>query len=129
MQEQSFVSIGHKGALGNVMLSPAVIEVIAGIAASEVKGVIAMRGGFATGVAEKLGKKAHGKGIKVELTEQGVAIDVFITVSADCRMPEVAKDIQQHIRQALQTMTALATKEINVHIVGIQLDQKADTVE
>jgi len=129
LQEHSFVSIGHKGELGNVMVSPAVIEVIAGIAASEEKGVISMRGGFATGVAEKLGKKAHGKGIKVELTEQGVAIDVFVTVSADCRMPEVAKNVQQNIRQALQTMTALATKEINVHIVGIQLEQKADTVE
>ncbi|MFP7493677.1 Asp23/Gls24 family envelope stress response protein [Terribacillus saccharophilus] len=111
------------------MLAPAVIEVIAGIAASEVKGVMAMRGGFAVGVAERLGKKAHGKGIKVELTEEGVAIDVFVTVNADSRLPDVAKNIQQHIRQALQTMTALATKEINVHIVGIQLDQKADTVE
>jgi uncharacterized alkaline shock family protein YloU len=129
LQEHSFVSIGHKGQLGNVMLSPAVVEVIASIAASEVKGVSSMRGGFATGVAEKFGRKTHGKGIKVELTEQGVLIDVYVAVSADSKMPEVAKKIQQHIRQALETMTSLATKEINVHIVGIQLEQKADTVE
>ena len=56
-------SNGH----GKVEIAPEVIEVIAGIAASEVEGVAQMRGNFATGVVERLGKKNHGKGVKVEL--------------------------------------------------------------
>ena len=43
--------------LGKVEIAPEVIEVIAGIAASEVEGVSQMRGNFATGVVERLGKK------------------------------------------------------------------------
>ena len=42
---------------GRVEIAPEVIEVIAGIAASEVEGVAQMRGNFATGVVERLGKK------------------------------------------------------------------------
>jgi uncharacterized alkaline shock family protein YloU len=42
---------------GKVEIAPEVIEVIAGIAASEVEGVASMRGNFATGVVERLGKK------------------------------------------------------------------------
>lgn len=48
--------------LGKIEISPEVIEVIAGIAASEVNGVATMRGNFASGVAERFGRKMHGKG-------------------------------------------------------------------
>ncbi|MCG3055842.1 Asp23/Gls24 family envelope stress response protein, partial [Escherichia coli] len=67
----------HPNSLGKVEIAPEVIEVIAGIAASEVDGVTAMRGNFAAGVVEKLGKKNHGKGVKVDLTENGIKVDVF----------------------------------------------------
>ena len=43
--------------LGKIEIAPEVIEVIAGIAATEVEGVAQMRGNFASGVAEKLGRK------------------------------------------------------------------------
>ena len=60
--------------LGKVEIAPEVIEVIAGIAASEVEGVAQMRGNFAAGVVERLGKKNHGKGVKVELLEEGIKV-------------------------------------------------------
>ncbi len=62
---------------GKIEIAPEVIEVIAGIAASEVDGIAQMRGNFASGVVEKLGKKNHGKGIRVELTDEGIKVDVF----------------------------------------------------
>ena len=62
-------------------IAPEVIEVIAGIAASEVDGVSQMRGNFATGVVERLGKKNHGKGVKVELLEEGIKVDVYCVMT------------------------------------------------
>jgi uncharacterized alkaline shock family protein YloU len=59
-----------------VEIAPEVIEVIAGIAASEVEGVAQMHGNFAAGVAERLGKKNHGKGVKVDLSESGIKVAV-----------------------------------------------------
>ena len=45
-----------QGSLGKIEIAPEVIEVIAGIAASEIEGVATMRGNFAAGVVERFGK-------------------------------------------------------------------------
>ncbi|KYG30953.1 Asp23/Gls24 family envelope stress response protein [Alkalihalobacillus trypoxylicola] len=118
----------QKNELGKVEISPEVIEVIAGIAAAEVEGVATMRGNFASGVAEKLGRKNHGKGVRVQLNEDGIKVDVSVVITYGVSVPEVAKLIQSNIQQALQTMTAIELKEINVHVVGIQFEQ-AESIE
>ncbi|GIN60588.1 hypothetical protein J27TS8_05810 [Robertmurraya siralis] len=123
------MSQGQTG-LGKIEIAPEVIEVIAGIAASEVEGVSQMRGSFATGVVERLGKKNHGKGVKVELTEDGIKVDVYCLMKFGISIPTVAGKVQDNIRQALLNMTALEAEEVNVHIVGIQFDnpkQEAET--
>lgn len=112
----------QKSELGTVEISPEVIEVIAGIAASEVDGVATMRGNFAAGVAEKLGRKNHGKGVKVELDEEGITVDVSVVISYGVQVPKVAKLIQHNIKQALQTMTAIDLQAVNVHVVGVQFE-------
>jgi len=112
---------------GKIEIAPEVIEVIAGIATSEVEGVIGMRGNFAAGVVERLGKKNHGKGVRVELTESGIKIDVFCLMRFGISIPDVAAKIQENIRQALLNMTALEAEEINIHVVGVQFEtQKSE---
>src|SRR6478752_6298008 len=112
----------HPNSLGKVEIAPEVIEVIAGIAASEVEGVSQMRGNFATGVVERLGKKNHGKGVKVELTESGIKVDVYCMMKFGVSIPTVAGKVQDNIRQALLNMTALDAEEVNIHVVGIQFE-------
>lgn len=112
-----------KEELGNIEVAPEVIEVIAGIATTEVEGVAATRGTIASGVAERFGKKVHSKGIKTSMTEEGgIVVDVHCTVKYGFAIPKVAKDIQTSIRQAILTMTAIETKEVNVHITGIDFE-------
>jgi uncharacterized alkaline shock family protein YloU len=115
--------------LGKVEIAPEVIEVIAGIAASEIEGVASMRGNFAAGVVERLGKKNHGKGVKVELTEEGIIIEVYCVMIFGVSIPTVAQKIQDNIRQALLNMTALEVNEVNIHVVGIQFESKTQDVE
>ncbi|MBH0229829.1 Asp23/Gls24 family envelope stress response protein [Halobacillus yeomjeoni] len=126
MSEKQLLNVTDGSTLGNIEIAPEVIEVIAGIAVSEVAGVAAMRGNFASGVAERLGKKDHGKGVKVELTEQGILIDAYVVMDYGISIPDTAQKIQDNTRQALKNMTALEIKEINVHIVGVQMDVKEE---
>lgn len=127
MAENELLHVGESTPLGKVEIAPEVLEVIAGIATSEVAGVSSMRGNFATDVAERFGKKTHGKGIKVELAEDMVLIDVFIVIDYGYSIPKVAEKIQLNIRQTIENMTGIYTKEVNVHIVGVQMEQKSDT--
>ncbi|MGE7919385.1 Asp23/Gls24 family envelope stress response protein [Viridibacillus sp. NPDC093762] len=115
-----------KEELGKIEVAPEVIEVIAGIATTEVEGVSGTRGNFATGVVEKFGKKVHGKGIKTEWTETGLIVDVYCFVQYGASVAKVAQQVQTQIREAIFNMTSLATQEVNVHITGIQFDQLND---
>ncbi|KZE66373.1 hypothetical protein AWM68_08405 [Fictibacillus phosphorivorans] len=124
MNELSFEMESYSSELGKVEISPEVIEVIASIAASDVEGVASMRGSFASGVVERLGKKTHGKGVKVELSETGISIDVYVSMKYGVAIPDVAQKIQDYIRQALLDMTALEATDINVFVVGVQFDSK-----
>ncbi|GGC91327.1 hypothetical protein GCM10007216_22570 [Thalassobacillus devorans] len=128
MSEQRLLNVSSDSSLGNVEIAPEVIEVIAGIAASEVAGVASMRGNFASGVVERLGKKNHGKGVKVELEDDGISIDVFVVMDYGIAIPAAAQKIQDNIRQALINMTALEINEINIHVVGVQMELKEDEV-
>lgn len=126
---ENILDMGQETNLGKVEIAPEVIEVIAGIAATEVEGVAAMRGNFAAGVVERLGKKNHGKGVKVELTNEGIVVDVYVLMYFGVSIPSVAQRIQDNIRQALFTMTGLDLKEVNVHVVGVTFDTQKTEVE
>lgn len=117
---------GQKAELGRVEISPEVIEIISGIAAAEVEGVATMRGSFASGVAERLGRKNHGKGVKVELGEDGVKVDISVIMIYGVSIPEVARKIQDNVHQTLQSMTGIDIRAINVHIVGVHFEKEAD---
>ncbi|WP_047984170.1 Asp23/Gls24 family envelope stress response protein [Ornithinibacillus californiensis] len=125
MAEQSLVNMSENTGLGRVEIAPEVLEVIAGIAASEVDGLANMRGNFAAGVVERFGKKSHSKGVKVELTENGILIDLYVVLDFGVSIPEVAQKIQANIRQTLKNMTSLDVAEVNVHVVGLQMEKES----
>ena len=113
--------------LGRVQLAPEVLEVIIGIATTEVKGVANTRGNFASGVAEKFGRVMHGKGVKTEWSEEGLTVDVYCVVDYGYSVPAVALEVQKQIRHAILHMTSLEPKEVNVHITGIQFETGTET--
>ncbi len=103
-----------------IQISNDVIAVIAGVAVSEVSGVAGMAGGFAGGITEVLsGKKNLAKGIKVEATETEAKIDVNIIVEYGTRIPDVAYEIQNRVKKAVESMTGLEVQEVNVHVQGV----------
>ncbi len=106
-----------------IEISPDVIAVIAGVAVSEVQGVSSMSGGFAGGISEVLsGKKNLAKGIKVEKTEDVAKIDVNIIVEYGTRIPDIAFEIQNRVKKAVESMTGYKVEEVNVHVQGVNTD-------
>lgn len=114
--------------LGRVQLAPEVLEVIIGIATTEVDGVADTRGNFASGVVEKFGKIVHGKGVTIGWSNEQLTVDVYCVVKYGYSVREVALEVQKQIRHAILHMTSLDTKEVNVHITGVLFDEEAETV-
>ena len=109
-----------------IKISDDVVEVIAGVAVSEVAGVAGMAGGFAGGISEVFsGKKNLAKGIKADINEGNVKIDVNIIVEYGSRIPDVAFEIQNRVKKAVESMTGLKVEEVNVHVQGVNTDTAA----
>lgn len=114
----------------NIKIADEVVAVIAGVAVSEVDGVYEMSGGFAGGISEVLsGKKNLAKGIKVDLTEKLAKIDVNIIVEYGTRIPDVAYEIQNKVKKAVETMTGLTVSEVNVHVQGVNTSNAQEKKE
>jgi len=113
----------------SVVISEEVVSVIAGVAVSEVSGVVDTAGGFAGGLTEVLsGKKKLSKGIKVEVGEKETKIDVNIIVEYGIRIPDIAFEIQSKVKKSVKEMTGLDVLAVNVHVQGVrtslELEQK-----
>ena len=98
-----------------------VIAAIANKAASEVPGVFSMSGG----ITDVFGKRMS-KGIKVDAGEKSTKIDVNIIVEYGARIPEIAYEIQNRVKKAVESMTGLKVLEVNVHVQGVNLPEDDD---
>ena len=120
---------GINNALGTIHISDEVVSIIAGLAATEVEGVAGMSGGIAGGIAEILGRKNFSKGVKVEVGEKEAAIDLYIIVKYGVRIPDIALNVQEAVKAAIENMTGLSTVEVNVHVQGVGFPEDVKTEE
>lgn len=120
---------GINNALGTIRIADEVVSIIAGLAATEVEGVAGMSGGIAGGIAEILGRKNFSKGIKVEVGEKEAAIDLYIIVKYGVRIPDIALNVQEAVKAAIENMTGLSTVEVNVHVQGVGFPEDVKTEE
>jgi len=107
--------------MGEMRISDDVIAVVAGIAATGVKGVAGMTGSIANGIAELLGKKSLAKGVKVTRGEEFVTLDLGIVVEYGTKIPDVAADVQQYVKDEVESMTGLDVAVVNVRVDGVKV--------
>ena len=108
----------------NLNISEDVIGIIAGLAASEVEGIAGMTLGFVDGINQILGgNKKYSKGVKIELEGKKVTIDLYVNVKYGVRIPDIAFEIQNRVKKAVESMTGLSVLEVNVHVQGVNLSE------
>jgi uncharacterized alkaline shock family protein YloU len=72
-------------------------------------------------LASMLGKKNPAKGVKVELLPGEVKVDISIVVLYEYSIPKVSEQVQDKVKQAIETMTGLNVTEVNIRIAGVSL--------
>lgn len=111
---------------GQVKISDDVVIIIAGIATSGVKGVSATRTGVADGISNLFSKNNYSKGIKVEINENTVVLDIFINVEYGYKISEVAREVQAAVKKEIETMTDMDVAAVNVHVLNIIQEKEKD---
>ena len=111
-------------ALDSIHMSSEVVAMIAGIAASEVKGVAGMGGGVVGGIAEKLGRKDFSRGIKVTLKDSKATLDLQVIVNYGVKIMEVAEELKKAVRDHVENITGLEIEAVSIDVIGISLPAK-----
>lgn len=113
------MSVEEVVGMGGVKISDDVIATIASLAASEIEGVSKMTSSMAANLTEILGKKKFSKGVKVQLEEDTVEIDVFLSIVYGSIIQEVAEKVQENVKKAIESMTEFKVMTVNVHVQGV----------
>lgn len=110
--------------VGSIKIANEVVAIIAGLAAADVTGVAGMSGGIAGDIVEILRGKNLSKGVKVEVGEKETAIDLFIIVEYGVRIPDIAWEIQNKVKKAVENMTGLTVVEVNIHVQAVNFEKE-----
>lgn len=114
---------------GNVNISDDVIGIITSIAASEIEGVSGLHGSFSEDIVGIFGKKNQAKGVKVLIEEERVILDLSVIVDFGVKIPDIAWKIQENVKTAVESMTGLTVKEVNIHVHGINIKKDEKTID
>lgn len=109
---------------GNVNISDDVIGIISSIAAAEIEGISGLSGTLTEDIVEIFGKKNFSKGVKVEIVEEKVVVDLNIIVDYGVKIPDVSWQVQENVKTAIESMTGLSVSAVNVHVSGINIKKK-----
>jgi uncharacterized alkaline shock family protein YloU len=105
---------------GIIKIHKNVIASIAAIASGEIEGVKSIGRDFRASILELLGKKAQGM-IKVVIDKNDeVWVEIPLVIKYGFNIPEVANKVQENVRNALEKMTNLTIKDINISVQGIE---------
>lgn len=119
MEDEKNIQIEGNKSLGDVVIANEVLAIIAGIAATEVEGVHSMDGGWSGQFISKLGIKDLARGVKVQVREGEVKVDLSLNMEYGYAIPKVSDLVQDKVSTSINNMTGLNVSEVNIRISGV----------
>ena len=114
--------ISRTDELGNIHIAEEVLAAVAAAAAMEVKGVSALAAG--TDFSELLGKKNQAKGVRIQVEEEKVSVELSVMMAYGNTIPEVGKAVQENVKSTMESVTGLEIAAVNVAVAGIVFPPK-----
>lgn len=111
---------------GTVSFATEVVATIAGLAATEVEGVSSMSNQNA-GIADMFSRKNtrnFTRGVRIDLDGNKVTVDITIVVEYGSPVPDVARNIQENVKKAIETMSGLDVHCVDVHVSGVSFERE-----
>ena len=117
-EKRTTYKIQDLGGIGEVQIADEVVAIIAGLAATEVEGVGSMAGNITNELVSKLGMKNLSKGIRVEVLDGKVSVDVALNISYGYSIPEVSAKVQDRVKNAIENMEVSI---VNIRIASVDM--------
>ena len=120
-QERGTYVLKEDETVGAVQIADDVVAMIASLAATEVEGVGAMVGNITNELMSKVGMKKLTKGVKVDILDQVVSVDLAIMMEYGYNIPQTCQAVQTKVKASIENMTGLEVSDVNIRIAGINM--------
>ena len=121
MEEKNTHVLQDNGSVGAVQIADDVVTMIAALAAREVDGVAALGSNSAGEIISMVGRRNPIKGVKAEILNKNVRVNLYVTVEYGYNIPVVSQQIQSKIKSAIENMTGLQVTDVNIRIAGVNM--------
>lgn len=111
--------------LDNFKISSQALQSIVRLATEEVEGVELVKG-FMGSISERFGVSSPEKSIKIEVQDSEVEVVLNLRVDYGLPIPEVARQVQFRVKGAMESMTSLRVRSVNVNVEGVNFSQARD---
>ena len=123
MDEKNTYVLQEDENIGAVQIADDVVAMIASLATREVDGISAMAGNVTGEFMSKVGVKNMTKGVKVDIFEKNVDVDLAVTVDYGYNIPAVCQKVQSKVKTAIENMTGLNVADVNIRIAGVNMQK------
>lgn len=117
-ENKQYITQAHEH--GNVLISEDVIATIIENAIKDVEGVVGLSVKTGADIADMIGKKAWGKGIKITIgDDNALSVDCNVNIGYGQSVVAVAKSVQDAVTGALESATGVKVTAVNINVCGI----------
>ena len=124
-EKRNVYKIHESSENGDVQIADNVVAIIAGLAATEIKGVASMAGNITNELVAKLGMKNLSKGVKVDVLEGIVTVSLALNLKYGYNIREITGKVQEKVKAAIENMTGLEVADVNIRVAGVQMPEEA----
>ncbi|MGD2163570.1 MAG: Asp23/Gls24 family envelope stress response protein [Anaerolineales bacterium] len=107
----------HDRAPGTTTMAPGVLVTLAKFTALNVPGVAAIAP--KPGGVNRIFRRGSGEGVRIEIDEDCVCIDLFLILESDTNVRDVSRKVQTEVARAIQEMVDMEVTRVDVHIEDI----------
>lgn len=111
--------ISREEELGHINISEEVLSAIAGAAALEVEGVAGLGSGLSTDANATVNRKALNRSVRLDMDNNEVGVGIAVLVKYGHVIPDVAKEVQEAVKSALENTSGLNVVCVNVTVAGV----------
>lgn len=110
--------------IGTVQIADDVVAMIASLAATEIDGVSSLVGNITNELMSRVGMKNLTKGVKVDIIDNVVTIDLAIVLEYGFNIPKTCQKVQDKVKTAIENMTGLTVADVNIRISSVSMPKR-----
>ena len=108
---------------GTISIENEVIARIAGLTAVDCYGIVGMAAkNMKDGLVQLLKRESLKKGIRINVNEEQISIDLHIIVEYGTNITAIAENIISTVKYKVETVCGIAVEQVNVFVEGVRVD-------